>query len=55
MSGPFVKGNYYHLYNRGWNKGEIFFSHENYIHLLKKKIRSLTRIIHYIFEGRGIT
>ena len=36
MADPFIKGCYYHLFNRGWNKGKIFFSESNYIYLLKK-------------------
>ncbi len=32
----FEKGNYYHIYNRGCNKENIFWEHDNYIYLLKK-------------------
>jgi REP element-mobilizing transposase RayT len=32
----FLKGKYFHIYNRGANKKKIFFEEENYIYLLKK-------------------
>jgi len=32
----FIKGRFYHIYNRGANKNKIFFEKENYIYLLKK-------------------
>ena len=32
---PFIKGNYYHVYNRGNNSGDIFFEEDNYRHFLK--------------------
>src|SRR5512135_1626069 len=32
---PFVPGAYYHVYNRGNNRGAIFFEPENYIYFLK--------------------
>jgi putative transposase len=31
-----IPNNFYHIYNRGNNKGRIFFSDENYIFFLKK-------------------
>ena len=33
---------YYHVYNRGTNKGTLFYDHENYLHCLKliKKYKS---------------
>ncbi|MCW9708228.1 transposase [Fodinibius salsisoli] len=34
-------GHYYHLYNRGANKGEIFFEEKNY-HFLLKKVKKYT-------------
>ena len=36
MSAPFVQGQYYHIYNRGCNKEQIFFNEENYRYLLRK-------------------
>lgn len=32
---PFVKGNYYHVYNRGNNSGDLFFEEDNYRYFLK--------------------
>ncbi|UCF62260.1 MAG: transposase [Anaerolineaceae bacterium] len=32
---PFQAGQFYHIYNRGINKGKIFFSHENYIYCMR--------------------
>ncbi|HSW53572.1 MAG TPA: transposase [Ignavibacteriaceae bacterium] len=32
----FLKGKYFHIYNRGANKKKIFFEEENYFYLLKK-------------------
>jgi len=32
----FAKGNYYHIYNRGCNKENIFFDENNYLFLLNK-------------------
>lgn len=32
----FTKGNYYHIYNRGCNKENIFFDEDNYLFLLDK-------------------
>ena len=32
----FLKGNFYHIYNRGCNKEPIFFKEENYLYLLRK-------------------
>ncbi len=31
----FVPGNYYHIYNRGANRENIFFSKENFLHCLR--------------------
>jgi REP element-mobilizing transposase RayT len=36
MIDPFLKNHYYHIYNRGCNKENIFFNPENYIYLLRK-------------------
>lgn len=36
MKDPFLKGNYYHIYNRGCNKENIFFNDQNYVYLLRK-------------------
>ena len=33
---PLVAGNIYHLFNRGHNKGNIFFEPENYLFFLKR-------------------
>jgi len=35
----FIKNNYYHIYNRGCNKENIFIGDENYIYLLRKIIK----------------
>jgi len=32
---PLTGGNYYHIYNRGNNKDDIFFENENYYHFLR--------------------
>ncbi len=32
----YVQGHFYHIYNRGWNRGRIFFYEGNYIYLLEK-------------------
>ena len=32
---PFLPNNYYHIYNRGANKAEIFCDHKDYLFLLK--------------------
>jgi REP element-mobilizing transposase RayT len=32
---PFRAGQFYHIYNRGIDKGKIFFSHENYIYCMR--------------------
>ena len=32
----YVQGQYYHIYNRGFNKEKIFFNDDNYYYLLKK-------------------
>lgn len=32
----FIEGNAYHIYNRGNNKQQIFFNHENYLFFLRK-------------------
>ena len=32
---PFLAGHYYHVYNRGVDRGDIFFSPENYTYLLR--------------------
>ena len=32
----FLKGKYFHIYNRGANKKKIFFEEENYFYLIKK-------------------
>ncbi|KAA3609628.1 MAG: transposase [Calditrichaeota bacterium] len=36
MNKPFEKGKIYHVFNRGCNRGLIFFSNENYLYLLRK-------------------
>ncbi|MEQ9287530.1 MAG: hypothetical protein RIG77_11505 [Cyclobacteriaceae bacterium] len=33
---PFEANNYYHIYNRGNNGGNIFFKEENYAYFLKQ-------------------
>jgi len=32
----FLKGKYFHIYNRGANKKKIFYENDNYFYLLKK-------------------
>lgn len=32
----FIQGNYYHIYNRGCNREDIFRSEENYLFLLRR-------------------
>jgi putative transposase len=32
---PFQAGNFYHIYNRGNNRQNIFFDRENYLHFLR--------------------
>ncbi len=32
----FIKGHYYHIYNRGCNRASIFFNKENYYYLIEK-------------------
>jgi putative transposase len=32
---PFQTGNFYHIYNRGNNRQNIFFERENYLHFLR--------------------
>ncbi len=32
---PFRAGQFYHIYNRGVDKGKIFFSHENYLYCMQ--------------------
>ena len=39
---PFEIGNYYHIYNRGANKGAIFSNHGEYIYFLRKMKQYLT-------------
>lgn len=36
MNEPFIKGCYYHIYNRGIDGMDIFYKPANYIYLLKK-------------------
>ncbi len=33
---PLVAGNYYHVYNRGHNRQNIFFERENYLYFLRQ-------------------
>ncbi|HHJ53694.1 MAG TPA: hypothetical protein ENJ89_10900 [Caldithrix abyssi] len=33
---PLISGNFYHIYNRGNNRENIFYQHRNYIYFLKK-------------------
>jgi REP element-mobilizing transposase RayT len=39
---PFLPGNYYHVYNRGANKADIFLNDRDYVYLLKQ-IKKLAR------------
>jgi len=39
----FVKGNFYHVYNRGANKQKIFFETDNYLYLLKLLNKNTTK------------
>jgi len=36
MNEPFVQNHIYHVYNRGCNKQDVFFSERNYLYLLRK-------------------
>jgi putative transposase len=36
MNQPFLKGYYYHIFNRGCNRENIFFNEDNYVYLLRK-------------------
>ena len=40
---PFLADHYYHIYNRGVNRGEIFFCEENYLYLLRFIRKNLHR------------
>jgi putative transposase len=40
---PFLAQYYYHIYNRGVNRGKIFFSDENYRYLLRLIRKNLPR------------
>jgi putative transposase len=31
----FAQGHYYHIFNRGVNKGQIFFNHDNYMYCIR--------------------
>jgi len=47
---PFEEGSYFHLYNRGNNKGNVFFEQENYtffLHLMVKYILPIADIYSY--------
>ncbi len=41
---PIIKANYYHIYNRGNNKSDIFFENDNYLYFLKKYDKYITPI-----------
>ncbi|MGB3513679.1 MAG: hypothetical protein WBA93_31635 [Microcoleaceae cyanobacterium] len=38
----FETGSYYHIYNRGKNRQNIFFERENYLYFLRQMRRYLT-------------
>lgn len=40
---PFLANHYYHIYNRGVNRNDIFFSPDNYIYLLRLLKKNLGR------------
>jgi REP element-mobilizing transposase RayT len=40
---PFLANHYYHIYNRGVNRGDIFFSPDNYIYFLRLLKKNLGR------------
>ena len=44
-SPPLYDGHFYHIYNRGNNKGNIFFTQENYRYILVKFNKYLTRFL----------
>lgn len=47
---PLLGGNYYHIYNRGINKGEIFFQQKNYhyfLSLLKQYLSNNLEVLAY--------
>ncbi len=33
---PLIAGQYYHVYNRGNNRGDIFFERDNYLFFLRR-------------------
>lgn len=45
---PLYPDRYYHLYNRGNNRGRIFFEEENYLFFLRKVHRYLLPIFEII-------
>jgi putative transposase len=42
---PFRAGQFYHIYNRGIDKGKIFFSHENYTYCMRLIKKNSTRYL----------
>ena len=47
---PLSPDNFYHIYNRGINGGQLFFNHQNYLYFLKligEKIKPLAEIHSY--------
>ena len=42
---PFCGGQYYHLYNRGNNRGRVFFERENHLFFLRRLRRHLLPIL----------
>lgn len=42
---PLVSGNFYHLFNRGNNRDDIFYNEENYLYFLRLYKKHLTPIV----------
>lgn len=47
---PLIAGEYYHIYNRGNNRGRIFFEEENYLFFLRRLRHHLMRKTSEVLE-----
>ncbi|HCR70107.1 MAG TPA: transposase, partial [Anaerolineae bacterium] len=45
---PFVPDQYYHFYNRGNNRGKVFFERENYLYFLKGFVKYVLPFVEVI-------
>ena len=45
---PILGGNYYHLFNRGVNRQNIFFAEANYLYFLKLLNKFLSGYVHFL-------